>query len=340
MKPRKINKKSFWNNFPVTIVKKFQPKKSWDEILKACVNAEAEVESLQNEIEQYGVELVDMRGHIDSAVAERNDFRYQRDLARAELKNASTSHTKAIAGYETRISKLSAELAQTESNRAYACNHIQEQNKLIRDAKTEVQNLRDGLKKMGDARSQADHLAKKVVELQAESVRSKFYLCSAQQAKTQLESKCGTCVACKLDAANDIIARTADNVMILEHKLRKVCEELQFKSIVLDQTAANLAKANEKMALDVRLSEQAKQDLAAYKESVEVVTGNSQRKIKALEQEKGHLYNLVNQQRDALELIARGAIFKHADIARTALVDAAEFKLVNRLMEYGGNTKV
>lgn len=289
----------------------FLSRERWEEVLKSCVNAEAEVEHLQEQLEDMDLRMADV------------DEQYRRQVQEtlhlaAQLGVVKSANTQTLADRESRITKLSRDLETSEGNKRYACDHISEQNKLIRDAKEAMETLRTENEQLKAKQVNAEHLAKKVIQLQQEVVKSDSYYCPFQKTKDVTHIPCGKCVACKLDAAYGIIERSAENVKHLEIKLQHALEEVQFKTKVLEQTSENLSKVNkDKVSVEKIYSK-------SLNESNELAG--------ALQREKVHLNEIIRQQRDALEVIARGALFKHADIAHNVLMAVMEYKKENNLL--------
>jgi len=261
----------------------------WEKILRDCCDAEDEVDHLE--------EIVD-------------------DL-NTQLEDAKESYERTV-----------QELKVTEDNRKYACDHIQGQNKLIRDAKTTVETLRaeketlmSELQILKESKVNSEHLAKKLLELQNENNnfknRSDYYSCPFQRDKNSLYLPCGKCTSCKLDAAYGIIDRSAANVEHLECELNKT-------KAILDQTRQNITKANKERDI-------IEHNYTTYILETEKKNKKANQLLGAFQAENQHLREIVRRQRDALELISRGAVFKHHSIARKALEDVMEYKDKNNI---------
>lgn len=236
--------------------------KKWEKILETCCNAEAEVEHLQNIVEDLNFLVADVNENNSRLIEE------VRKLT-AIISGNKIINTRVAADYETRIVALTKELETTEANRKYACNHIDEQNKLIRDVKAKMEETWEENRKFRGEKINNEHLAKKTVELHQENVR---LMQENSEAKTQL---------------------------------------VEMKAI-LEQTCQNLKKANKESDIiqhnwDVQ-----------YEESLKLLT--------ARQRESGCLREIIQMQRDALELIARGAMFKHSTIAHNCLKNVMKYK--------------
>ena len=287
------------------------PRTRWEDLIKDCVNAESEVEHLQGQIEDLNLQLDDVKELY------RRQYDESIRLSR-ELNVAKSSTTGTLAERETRIANLLAELKQTEANRKYACDHIMEQNKLIRDAKATMEALRDENHKLKQERVNAEHLAKKVVQFQKELEDRWGVACSYQRGKDSYSSPCGVCVACKLDESNGIIERTAKNVESVEKERDAAKTELQFTLSVLNQTSENLAKVN--------------RERDAVKDTAHAAVTEARGLSAALQKETTHLKEIIRQQKEALEVISRGCMFKHAGVAHDALLSVAKYKEDNNLL--------
>lgn len=240
----------------------------WENLLKSCCDAEAEVQHLQNIVENLNFLVADVNENNSHLIEE------VRKLT-AIISGTKIINTRVAADYETRISTLAKELKTTEDNRKYACDHINQQNILIRDAKLKMESLWQENENLVQSKVNGAHLAKKTVELHQDNVR---LMQENSEAKNQLaETKA-----------------------------------------ILEQTCKNLAKANKESDIiqhnwDVQ-----------YEESLKLLT--------AKQRERGHLYEIITMQRDALEIIARGAMFKHSTIAHVCLKNVMTYKEKNNLV--------
>jgi chromosome segregation ATPase len=295
----------------------------WEDVLKACVDSEAEVEHLQEEMEKMSADISDKEENYIRVLHECNRLT-------TELGIGKVVHTKAIADYEicianltrdleTRIANLTRNLENTESNKKYACDHISEQNKLIRDAKSAMESLRAENEQLKSKQVNAEHLAKKVIQLQEELVKSDSYKCPFRKTQNNtIHIPCGKCIGCKLDAAYGIIDRSVANVKHLEGQLRKVEEELQFKTAILDQTSQNLIKSHEDKASVEKIYSQSLTESNAL--------------ASALQSEKTHLQAIITLQKNGLEVIARWGTFFRKSIARNIPKLVAKYKDENNML--------
>lgn len=287
----------------------------WEDVLKACVNAEAEVEHLQEMVETAELKMKDCLENYWEQVDQNHHIS-------AELQSIKSCNTGVLAERETRIANLLAELKQTEGNRKYACDHIMKQNELIRDAKAAMESLRLQNEQLTAQQVNAEHLAKKVIQLQEELVRSDSYKCPHQKTPNNtIHLPCGKCIGCKLEAAYGIIERTAANVKHLEGKLRKVDEELIFKNAVLEQTAKNLAKAND--------------DKASVEKIYSKSLNESNDLASALQREKTHLNEVIRLQRAVLEEISGFWFYQITGVSKVvneALANVEKYKEKNNML--------
>lgn len=295
-------------------------KQRWEPVLQACCNAEAEVEHLQEQLEVLNLKMADYEDHTLRAYHETN--------------TTKVVITKQVADLESRIAKLLRELENYKSNYEYALEHKKQLEKVISEAKIETDKLRS-------QQVNSEHLAKQVVRLQKELSELELTYCPYQKNKNDLHLPCGKCVKCKLDAAYGIIERSTKNVENLERELvtlqkkvekEYVCEgtsigdrvlmcgeclscQLKQTQSVLEQTASNLIHANED-----------KQRLTKEKANMDANFAEQLKLGAAFRMENIALKEIIRRQRDALELIARGAFFKHHKIAHECLKDVMKYK--------------
>jgi chromosome segregation ATPase len=221
-----------------------QSREKWNQILESCVNAEAEVEHLQDQLETMDMKLAD------------TDEAYRRQVAEcfrlsAELNSIKVVNTKEKADLETRITKLVREYETCRSNYEYAMTHSKEQGTLINQTKAVVDNLRSQIAELKAKEVNCEHLAKKVVKLQDELSKLELTYCPYQKESRNGNTShlpCGTCVKCKLDAAYGIIERTQANVAMVEKERNEAECAHQFTKKILEETSKNLAEANKKVS--------------------------------------------------------------------------------------------
>lgn len=213
------------------------PEQNWEEVLSACVNAESEVIHLQNQIEELNLQIEDA-----DEIHRRLATEFLRIKGQGTIEAVAATRTKA--DLETRVAKLLRDLDSTEANRKYACDHISEQNKLIRDAKTAMESIRDENAQLKAKQVNAEHLATKVIQLQTEIAKSDFLACPYQKTKDIIHIPCGKCNSCKLEAAHGIIERSAELCKRLEKERDAIRDKEKFTSSVLEQTSRNLMESN------------------------------------------------------------------------------------------------
>lgn len=278
-------------------------KARWEPVLQACCNAEAEVEHLREQLEDVNLKMADYEDHTLRAYHETN--------------TTKVVITKQIADLESRIAKLLRELENYKSNYEYALEHKKQLEKVISEAKIETDKLRS-------QQVNSEHLAKQVVRLQKELSEIELTYCPYQKNKNDLHIPCGKCVKCKLDAAYGIIERSTTNVENLERELTTLQNKVEKQyacegSVIGDR----VTMCGECLSCELKQTnavlEQTVQNFKVVKETyVDTTT--------CLENEKSALKEIIRRQRDALELIARGAFFKHHKIAHECLKDVMKYK--------------
>lgn len=272
------------------------------------------IETLQDTVETLHLQIEDSKDIVKRLENDCFDYKHTISYLTSQLSSVKASHTQQLAERESRLIKALKELETTEANRKYACDHIQQQNQFIRDAKSTVQKLWEEIQTLQTANNRlveekvnAEHLGKKVIELRNDNVRlmneNGSMACPYQRTKNIIHLRCGKCTACKLEAAEGIIERTSQNIGTVQEELAELKEQVEFKTTVLKQTSDNLIAANKER-------DKAAQDLrTAHTVSEEAIK---------------HLREVINLQATALSTIAKGAFFNHKRLATDALQAANE----------------
>jgi uncharacterized small protein (DUF1192 family) len=159
------------------------PKEEWEEVLKVCVNAENEVNYLQEQLEILTFKLKDITDELKLRHEEHvanND-----EVINAKIKN--DAHTYQINQLNLRINTLQTENEQLKTSKV-----------------------------------NTEHLAKKVLELQKEMSRTTMSYCPFQRHKrlnpdpTQQHQLCGVCIACQLDKVTEDLIKNREYSLKLE----------------------------------------------------------------------------------------------------------------------------
>src|SRR6185503_3276669 len=122
------------------------------------------------------------------------------------------------------------------------------------------------------------------------------------------------CTCCKLKLANETNINLKENNNNLDSQLKSAYDMVGEVSIEIVQL---------------------KKDLDAtkiQKQSLQEALDNTDCLATKLANEKSKLREIIIQQRDALEAIARGAIFKHAKIAHNTLKEIDKYKKDNNIL--------
>lgn len=273
-------------------------REKWNSVLKACCNAEAEVEHLQEQLETADLKLADTEESLQRKTQEWV-------ILSAERNGLQLQHTREKADLETRISKLHQEISNLSSNYAYSRQHNSDLERLIQDAKRITEALRAEIKTLLEDKVNAEHLAKKLVEKtnQLNTAMSELNAksCPYQKTKSTYDIQCGKCIACKLEAAYGIIERNANLVKDLEQQI-----------IAAGQSQQNAKREVEKLRQTISDNTTEISDLKLEKSLLDTA-------------KKEHLM-IIKMQRHALDImypaleqIAKGAFFKHKKIAKSAL---------------------
>jgi chromosome segregation ATPase len=215
-------------------------REKWNRVLEACVNAESEVEHLQDQVETLDLKLADA------------DEAYRRQVSEcfrltAELSSIKVVHTREKADIETRLAKIAREYDTLLKNHTFVMQHKADLEKLINEAKPIMEKFRTENAELKKHQTNAEHLAKQVVKLQSELSKLELTYCPHQKGDT-FSLPCGKCVKCKLDAAYSIIERTQNNVAIVEKERDEAERAQQFSKKILEETAKNLTEANKRIA--------------------------------------------------------------------------------------------
>lgn len=277
----------------------FVSRKDFENVLTACVNAEAEVELLKEHLELANVHIADKVDKITQLSDDCNIL-------------------------EQRIVTLHCDLKTCEANKKYACDQVDQRNKFIRESKAKMESLQQDLfekiesikvrEEVAKVQSEivtkkskeADHLARKVVELQAELTRNDYAACPYHK-NNYTNLPCGSCTKCKLDAAYGIIDRATANVKHLESIMEALEENVKAKDELL-------YKQSDKLKSDA--------------DALEVAKLEDKVKVKIIEDLKlriSWLNDLVKHQNKCLETISKGAIFTHSKIAKRCIVESEKF---------------
>jgi hypothetical protein len=277
------------------------PEKNWEELLTACVNAESEVIHLQEQVEDLDLQLAD-----NDEVYRRLNLEYLRIKGQGTVDSVAATRIKAE--FETRIAKLLRDLENTEANRKYACDHIAEQNKLIREAKTAMETYRAENIALKNQQTNAEHMARKMVQLQADLAKMDHLACPYQKTKELIHIRCGKCSLCKLEAAHGIIERATKLCEHLEKERDNAVTKGKFTSSVLEQTSKNLIEANaEKTKLQ-----------AALDSEIGLNTGRADY--------QKHLLEIIRLQKRTLELVIEQKIWWRKSFAKDGLELIEEYK--------------
>lgn len=305
---------------------KVVPFHKWETLLRTCVNAEADRDFVQDKLEEANLKIADRDEQVTRLAKDYTELSQDHQKLAAEFQYIKLQHTAAMAERERIIAKLTRDLETCEGNRKYACDHIQEQNKLIREAKITTDTLREqnsALEKeialLKAERVNNEHLAKKSIQLHNENEQLKSirdaHACPFQRTKDSIHIRCGKCTSCKLEAAEGIIDRITSNVERVENDLQKVEDELTMKKAILTQTIENLAKANKD------------------REVVEYNFSNSLEEGERLRKENERLQTTVGHQEKMMEImqrdlrsISKGLFWHHATVAKKSLEEVTKYK--------------
>lgn len=243
-------------------------------------------------------------------------------IVRAELNGVKLLNSREKADLESRVAKLLRDLETVEANKKYACDHISQQNQLIRDAKHAFETLRS--ENEGN-KTQAAHLAKKVVELnnkltlQGDSERCGY----RKQGGIHGDFLgCGKCTACQLESANGIIERITASVAKLEKERDAALKEVQFSKSVLNQTVENF----QKLTRENQAVKSAAQADLTVKNCIETDLTRETELRKALQSEIRHLKEVIRLQGNALQLISNGWFWERKGYADIAMQGVKAYK--------------
>jgi len=298
----------------------------WETLLHTCVNAEADRDFALDKLEDANLKLNDKEEQIQRLSLDYTKLSENYQKLSAEVQYIKLQHTATLAERERIITKLTRDLETCESNRKYACEHIQEQNKLIREAKTTADTLREKNSAMEKEiallkaeKVNNEHLAKKSIQLHYENEQLKSlqdtYACPFQRTKDSIHIRCGKCTACKLEAAEGIIDRITSNVEHVENDLQKVENELTMKKAILTQTIENLAKANkDREIVEFNFSNSLEEGNRLRRE-------NEKLKVTIKHQEK--MMGIMHQD---LHTISKGLFWHHTTVAKKSLEEFAKYK--------------
>lgn len=309
----------------------FVSRQTWEDLLKNLCNSEAEVEHLRDTTETLSLQIADLETDNEHFIQDMARGVNQTKEILAKLDVLKTDTTRTLADREARIAKLLRELETTEGNRKYACDHILLQNQVIRDAKTTVatiradyQNLLTEVDELRATKVNSEHLAKKVIQTQSDNVRIisenaalnaliDTFTCPYQKTKEIIHIPCGKCLSCKFEATMRVIEQGQAINDQLQKDLKTFDEELIFKQSVLEQTSQNVLAANKE------------RDIAATQ--VRQITIEKDAANKMIDE----LKLLIRTQETALETVAEGSFFGHANIAQNALDRVKKLRLDKKL---------
>src|SRR6185503_13625133 len=171
-------------------------KQKWEDILKACCNAESEVEHLQNIIEELNSEKIDLKESTEKYSNDNNKLK-------AELKDLNERVIVQFADYESRIYNF--------------LNNQDHINKLILQSEVTIKDLETENQKLKTSQVNNEHLAKQLLKLSQEkdALNSKLNTLQCEYHKGcsgLLEYyRCGKCTCCKLKLANETNINLKEN---------------------------------------------------------------------------------------------------------------------------------
>lgn len=314
LQSHKVMKTSTSKNEPKVV-----PFHRWKTLLRTCVNAEADRDFVQDKLEEANLKINDRDEQLQKLSADHSKLIEDYQKLSAEFQYIKLQHTAAMTERERINAKLTQELETCEANRKYACEHIQELNKLIHEAKTTMETFQEQkstLEKeitlLKAERVNNEHLAKKSIQLNNEKEQLKsilnVHVCSFQQPKDSIHIRCGKCTSCKLDVAEGIIERLTSNV-------EKIENELTTKTAALTQTIENLAKARKD------------REIIEYNLTKSLNEGEQLRKaIEKLQSEINHRDTMLTIMDKDLRSISKGLFWYHATVARKSLEEVAKYK--------------
>lgn len=297
----------------------------WEPVLKACCNAEADVEALQERLEVANAELNDANDRINTL----------RGLREAE----KVAETKKVAAIETRYATLVRDYDTLSKNNAHNKNLMDTYDKTMTDAKSIMDALREENRLLKETKVNDEHLARKVLDLKKsndELVKENdafklqvtrlvnginAHACPHRQeggSPFSFKVPCGKCTACKLEGSYKVIESVSNELE--KYKKREGDKDLvnNTTQVALDRTAKNLIETKAK--------------LSEVTTEVSSLVGALDRKCKELELLKENrtiqleASNILTQ---GLTACARASYFgqlKSREIAIATLKQMADFK--------------